>query len=144
MAYESPIKITYQEGIPEFRTFHEQIADEIGERVECRIMASVQEQMKIEIDRNELIRALNYDRDQYDKGFADGYREGIRDKRNCCIGAEDNPEPAEWIETDHKGTPYLCPSCECFSNLRYHWCPWCGKDMRPEAIRQEEEKADEI
>ena len=129
MAYESPIKITYREGIPEFRTFHEKIAGEIGEHVESRIMASVQEQMAIEIDRHELIRALNYDREQYGKGYTEGYQEAKRKDK-------------EWIETDHKGTPYLCPSCQCFSNLRYYWCPWCGKDMRPPTIREAEAEED--
>ena len=132
MAYESPIKITYREGIPEFRTFHEKIADETGEHVNCRIMASVQEKMEIEIDRYELIRALNYDREQYAKGYTEGYEEAKRKDK----------EPAEWIETDHKGTPYLCPSCQCFSNLRYYWCPWCGKDMRPPTIREAEAEED--
>lgn len=130
MAYESPIKINYQEGIPEFRTFYK----EINEKLECRIMASVQEKMAIEIDKNELTRALDYDRDQYKKGYQDGYQDGYR--------AMIKTDPAEWIETDHKGTPYLCPKCQCFSNLRYNWCPWCGNDMRPEAIRQAEEAPD--
>lgn len=150
MAYESPIKITYREGIPEFRTFHEKIADEIGERVDCRITASVKEHMEIEIDKAELLKALRYDRNQYEVGYADGYRQGMRE---AAAFHRDHPElssPSEWIETDHKGTPYLCPSCQCFSNLRYYWCPWCGKDMRPEAIRnadnteEEEDTTDEI
>lgn len=158
MAYESPIKITYREGIPEFRTFHEKIADEIGEHVDCRIMASVQEQMAIEIDKPELLKALRYDRNQYEVGFAYGYRQGVRDteekqKAEMRAGSpllQEADAQEEWIETDHKGTPYLCPKCQCFSNLRYYWCPWCGKDMRPEAIRNadntenEEDTTDEI
>lgn len=138
MAYESPIKITYREGIPEFRTFHEKIADEIGEHVDCRIMASVQEQMAIEIDKPELLKALRYDRHQYEIGFAYGYRQGVKDTEEHQKAQQEDDAQEEWIETDHKGTPYLCPKCQCFSNLRYHWCPWCGKDMRPEAIRQAE------
>ena len=132
MAYESPINITYREGIPEFRTFHEKIANEIGEQVECRVTASVREAMAIDIDKQELIRALKYDRDQYNKGYEDGYRAKITERL----------DPAEWIETDHKGTPYLCPKCQCFSNLRYYWCPWCGKDMRPPTIREAEAEED--
>lgn len=137
MAYESPIKITYREGIPEFRTFHEKIADEIGERVDCRITACVKEQMEIEIDKGQLAQALKYDRDQYNKGYEEGYQDGYR------AMIKERTDPAEWIETDHKGTPYLCPKCQCFSNLRYYWCPWCGKDMRPETIREAEETPDE-
>ena len=132
MAYESPIKIDFQEGIPEFRTFHR----EINDKLESRITASVQEKMAIEINKPELLRALSYDRDQYKKGYEEGYQDGYRAITN------ESTDTAEWIETDHKGTPYLCPSCQCFSNLRYYWCPWCGKDMRPEAIRQAEEAPD--
>lgn len=133
MAYESPIKIDFQEGIPDFRTFHR----EINEKLECRIMASVQEKMAIEINKPELLRALSYDRDQYKKGYEEGYQDGYR------AMIKERTDPAEWIETDHKGTPYLCPKCQCFSNLRYYWCPWCGKDMRPEPIREAEETPDE-
>lgn len=134
MAYESPIKITYQQGIPEYRTFHEKIADEITEHIESRITACVQDQMAIEINRGQLAQALKYDRDQYNKGYEEGYQDGYRAMIN------EKTDPAEWIETDHKGTPYLCPSCQCFSNLRYYWCPWCGKDMRPPTIRAAEEE----
>lgn len=133
MAYESPIRIDFQEGIPDFRTFHR----EINEKLECRITASVQEKMAIEIDKNELMRALSYDRDQYKKGYEEGYQDGYRAMIN------ERTDPAERIETDHKGTPYLCPKCQCSSNLRYYWCPWCGKDMRPPTIREAEEENDE-
>lgn len=137
MAYESPIKITYRQGIPEYRTFHEKIAGEITEHIESRITACVQDQMAIEINRGQLAQALKYDRDQYNKGYEEGYQDGYRAMIN------ERTDPAEWIETDHKGTPYLCPKCQCFSNLRYYWCPWCGKDMRPEPIREAEETPDE-
>lgn len=142
MAYESPIKITYREGIPEFRTFHEKIANEIGEKVDCRIMASVQEHLEIEIDKPELLKALRYDRNQYNVGFADGYRQGVRDTEEKQTAQQVADAQEEWIETDHKGTPYLCPKCQCFSNLRYYWCPWCGKDMRPPTIREAEAEED--
>lgn len=140
MAYESPIKINYQEGIPAFRTFHE----EIGEKIDCRIMASIKDRMEIEIDKGELIRALSYDRDQYGKGYDEGYSQGMKDATAYNREHPEMSSPAEWLETDHKGTPYLCPSCQCFSNLRYYWCPWCGKDMRPCTIREAEENPDEL
>ena len=136
MAYESPIKITYRQGIPEYRTFHEKIAGEITEHIESRITACVQDQMAIEINRGQLAQALKYDRDQYNKGYEEGYQDGYRAMIN------ERTDPAEWIETDHKGTPYLCPKCQCFSNLRYYWCPWCGKDMRSPTIREAEAEED--
>lgn len=133
MAYESPINITYHEGqLPDFRSIHERIANDITEQRENAIMASITEQMAIDINKQELLRALKYDRDQYNKGYEDGYRAMINERS----------DPAEWIETDHKGTPYLCPKCQCFSNLRYYWCPWCGKDMRPPTISEAEAEED--
>ena len=133
MAYESPIKITYKEGIPEYRIFHEKIAGEIAENIECRITACVQDQMAIEIDRTQLTKALKYDRDQYKKGYEEGYQDGYRAMIN------ERTDPAEWIETNHKGTPYLCPKCECFNDKRSYFCPWCGADMRPAELKTEEE-----
>lgn len=32
----------------------------------------------VNVDKDELIKALQYDRGQYDKGYADGYKEAIR------------------------------------------------------------------
>lgn len=52
-------------------------------------------QIGIRVDKDELIRALQHDRGQYDKGFADGVRKGQQEwisvgKRlpECEIGAE--------------------------------------------------------
>lgn len=30
------------------------------------------------VDREELIKALDYDRDMYEKGYEDGYRDGLQ------------------------------------------------------------------
>lgn len=35
------------------------------------------QQYGINVDKDELIRALQYDRSQYDKGYRDGYRDAI-------------------------------------------------------------------
>lgn len=54
--YESPIKILYGSA-------------------QCEVEADVFKAIlsyDIRVDKDELIRALHYDRDQYDKGFADG------------------------------------------------------------------------
>lgn len=37
------------------------------------------------VDKQELIRALQYDRDQYDNGYRDGYEEGYRIGRNAVL-----------------------------------------------------------
>lgn len=58
--YESPIKTVIGEAKTE-------IENDIYRAV-CQI--------DIRVDKDELLRALQYDRGQYDKGFADGVRQG--------------------------------------------------------------------
>ena len=56
--YKSPIDIIY---------------GEIQLRMENEIMRAVQK-VDINVDKDELIKALAYDRDQYERGFRDGER----------------------------------------------------------------------
>ena len=65
MDYKSPIEITYGQ----FRLEQEK-------RIEGEVFKAIQD-YGINIDKDELIKALQYDRDQYRKGFEDGYRDGI-------------------------------------------------------------------
>lgn len=64
MSYESPINLV----IGQFRMEQEK-------RIEGEVFKAIQE-YGITIDKEELIRALQYDRGQYDKGYEDGYDEG--------------------------------------------------------------------
>lgn len=85
--YESPIKI------------YEQIGDIISEFTKQRenlVFESVAK-VGIDVDKNELIRALQYDREQYSKGYSDGKADGAR-------------EFAEWCYINGKD----------FSNMRLH------------------------
>ena len=59
--YESPIKI--------IETMSE-IFNEIENQTSVKIMQQIK--MHVDVDEKELLRALNYDRDQYEKGFSDG------------------------------------------------------------------------
>lgn len=59
--YESPIKLIQQE---------------LTTSMENDIFKAIQS-YGITVDKDELIKALNYDRDQYDKGFKDGYSNNI-------------------------------------------------------------------
>lgn len=60
--YESPIEMIYG-----------QIQSRVAEDLDNHIYKAVRN-VGINVDKEELIRALNYDRDQYQKGFEDGYR----------------------------------------------------------------------
>ena len=61
--YESPINI---------------IHGKMQMALENEVFRAVQD-VHVEVDRDELIKALQYDRGQYEKGFADGRAVGARD-----------------------------------------------------------------
>ena len=63
--WESPIKV------------YEDVAREIVLEKENHIMQTIRQY--VDVDKDELIRALNYDRNQYEKGFEDGYLKGRAD-----------------------------------------------------------------
>ena len=65
--YKSPIEV-FQTGI-EYQ-------------LENEIMSMVQK-YGIAVDKDELLRALNYDRDQYDRGYADGKIAAIEELVRC-------------------------------------------------------------
>ena len=56
MSYQSPIEAFY---------------NDIEYRFEDAVFKAIQK-VDIKVDRNELIKALEYDRAQYDKGYSDG------------------------------------------------------------------------
>jgi hypothetical protein len=47
------------------------------------IFAEIQHSFGVDLDRAELIRALQYDRGQYDKGYADGKRDAMDSLVHC-------------------------------------------------------------
>lgn len=57
--YESPIRL---------------IESQLRTEVENEIFRAIRE-VGVEVDKEELIKALQYDRDQYSKGYADGVKE---------------------------------------------------------------------
>ena len=65
--YESPIQIIY---------------GEVQMQLEDGIMKAVQS-YDIQIDKDELIKAILYDRDQYNKGYSDGRRARENEIINC-------------------------------------------------------------
>ena len=64
--YESPINV---------------IISKLCTQLESDCMKSVQS-YGFDVDKEELAKALNYDRNQYEKGYADGYKKAIDDLRN--------------------------------------------------------------
>lgn len=67
--YQSPIEMIYTD-----------IQTQIKEEADKSIYEAVQ-QCEIHVDKDELIKALQYDRRQYERGYLDGYADGMRDKQ---------------------------------------------------------------
>lgn len=68
--YESPISLYIQ-----------QIAHKIEERRENEVVSAISERVGVEIDKDELAKALTYDRNQYSEGFRAGYERALFDIR---------------------------------------------------------------
>ena len=67
--YDSPIKMIS-------RVVDNAIKEQ-QKQEETMVMAEITKQIGIDVDKDELIKALNYDRQQYEKGYADGVFSGI-------------------------------------------------------------------
>lgn len=87
MSYESPIEL--------FQTdpFVEQLRDETDNMILRAVVHA-----DVNVDREELIKALEYDRGQYEKGYADGlaYKPPIQTNADSLRAMSDE-ELAEWL-----------------------------------------------
>jgi len=68
--YVSPISLDYETIVD---TFAKAVSDDFDNAVFMAISKA-----DIKVDKDELIRALNYDRDSYSTGYDNGFRNGIR------------------------------------------------------------------
>ena len=55
----------------------------IKDEQENRIVCTVQSALGIRVDKHELVRALAYDRDQYEKGYYDGCNAALSERVYC-------------------------------------------------------------
>lgn len=99
--YKSPIDLIYKDVL-----YH----------MEQNIYTAVQN-FDIQVDRDELIKALKYDREQYYKGYEDG-------KKERRMG--------RWIEDGYLNLPAVCSCCGEQGRRFWNFCPYCGADMREE------------
>lgn len=65
--WESPVN---------FFEIHEPIVEEINKQTEETVFKAIH-RVGIDVDKEELIKALQYDRGQYEKGYKDGYADAI-------------------------------------------------------------------
>ena len=155
MSYVSPIKIGY-EAEPE-----EGWTDKIGKYLAGEVDNLVlQSCVKVgcHVDKDELEKALRYDRDQYVKGYEDGKRDAaaaiealqaeLEKKRTAdCWGCKCEklePKRGEWIEENRRprSSQFVCSECHRTAydpqptrdkayrkRCRYAYCPNCGAKM---------------
>ena len=109
--YESPIRIIQKQ-------FEKSVENEIFKAV-CNV--------GVDVDKEELIRALQYDRDQYNRGFKDGL------EASSMMKEEEKRAKSKW-EIDCDGYYPYCPKCgeEPPGRCMTDYCPNCGADMRGE------------
>lgn len=119
--YKSPIEI---------------IQGQLQVQLEGTIMKAVQQQDVI-VEKEELIRALQYDRDQYEKGYADAtpkwisVNERLPELIPCNAGTAYSEAVIVW--TDNRkamiavwdGIDFLCPAdyWEAWGEEITHWMP---------------------
>jgi hypothetical protein len=109
--YESPIKLF-------FPKLEEEICN-IAKKQDEMVFDAVAK-VGVTVDRDELLRALKYDRCQYDKGFADGKAAAMDELVRC--------KECKWFD---KGGNGVAPICTRHSGLAgAHDCSFCSYGER--------------
>ena len=70
--YESPIKIIQDNMQP----LIDEVVKKTHNAYDEQIVYACRKTLEIDVNKEELEKALKYDRAQYDAGYADGYKEG--------------------------------------------------------------------
>lgn len=149
--YESPVNI-----------YMEHVLDKVKEQQEEQVMLAVQN-VHIDVNKEELIKALEYDRDQYRKGYADGEHDALEKykptgKWTSDLEVENKVDNrlAEPIDiTDENARFHFgydkeelihCPHCGCtissFTVMPHHYCYVCGGRFGENHLTYDEDEGD--
>lgn len=116
MSYESPIEIITS-----------QMRISIEQAISGEVVKAVQK-VGINVDKAELLRALAYDRGQYDKGYADG---------KAARHEKSEPIRMHYKEDKYRDV-YLCPTCKDNGlNYEQKYCAECGQAIEWEGGEKE-------
>jgi len=120
MSYESPINIIY---------------GEINNKLENEVLTAIHN-LGIDVDKEELVRALRYDREQYQKGYDDRDKAIVR-----CKDCKHRPKEPNF-KTFENGFDIEFPEgskcpCKCSGDEYYSWYPeddwFCADGERKES-----------
>lgn len=113
MSYKSPIEVIWEEQRVSF---------------ENDVFRMVQS-YDINIDKDELIKALAYDRGQYEKGFADGRAHRDAEIVRC--------KDCKWYEAKQKGKPWKASRKYCGRTITLNMNPddFCSRGERRNEVQ---------
>lgn len=113
--YKSPIEI--------LNSFSDSLTQRFVEETDKLVLTAVYN-IGVKVDKDELIKALKYDRDQYEKGYRDGKESA----------AESAVVHAHWNMTYDSRT--ACSNCKSVWDYggygQVFYCPYCGAKMDEE------------
>ena len=110
----TPKELAEIQGIPDmnYETPVKMIMGQFETKLEGDTLSAIQS-YGIEVDKDELIKALQYDRNSYKKGYKDAHK------------------LAHWVTDDELHMIRHCSNCRGSANeYRYPFCPWCGCYMK--------------
>jgi len=98
-------------------------AESVGEMYDRYVLCTIQK-FGIEVDRDELVKALRYDRDQYNKGYNDAKNEFYHGYGEWHGKLVTGGMSEKW--------DYTCSECggvqhDMYLGMKY--CPYCGAKM---------------
>ena len=111
--YKSPIEIIY-----------DKVHNDILDMTEEYIMLKIEQAMEVKVDKDEMIKALRYDRNQYEKGYADAQQkyEQVFNKLADFLESLQIDVPCRALDIDcYKNCKYSAPTKEC-------WIKWAEKE----------------
>lgn len=73
MTYESPITVLTEE-----------LTSKVPEELDNQIVGAIL-RVGIVVNKDELLKALKYDREQYDKGYKDGFDDGYKEAQDIAV-----------------------------------------------------------